>query len=156
MNDLRRIFPPELRELKAAARRSVELAGGGEQFQYVTCVRAAEISKYCSNSEDRQMRIDVAIEADREAGAPIIVGLMARLLGYDLVRREIAHGNQPMPSLEAAGAATSECLEVFQEYAKAMKDGKLDMVERTAVRREIAQAIRALTSIDEQVGGGGL
>ena len=76
-------------QLKAATRRAIDMAGGSDTFEHVTRVRQGQLSKYGLAGEDHAAcfaPIDVALEADIEAGSPIITEMMAKLQGYRLVR----------------------------------------------------------------------
>jgi hypothetical protein len=70
--------------LKAATRRAVDMAGGSDSFQHVTRVGQGQLSKYGLTGEDHQssfMPIDIALEADLEAGSPVIIEKLAALMG---------------------------------------------------------------------------
>ena len=137
--------------LKAATRRSVDMAGGGESFSHRTRVRATQLSKYGSTSEPETfMPLDVAVEADLEAGVPIILSAMAELLGYKLVpvSAEPAGELGPNDALRIA----NEMGDVIRTITEAMADGHVDAADRRTICREIDEAKAALRDVLNKVG----
>jgi sugar phosphate isomerase/epimerase len=141
----------ERKALKSAVRLALKLAGGPERFSHVTAVKCPELSKYASASEDRQARIDVALELDREAGAPVVLGEMARLLGYSLGQGE--RRDTAAATLADASRVARECLDVFNVVIEALADGRIDPTEGRACRQQIAEAIRELAQLDARIAG---
>ncbi len=136
--------------LKAATRRAVDMAGGGESFQQVTRVNATQLSKYGNPAESRSfIGIDVAVDADMEAGSPIILGAMADILGYRLVPA----GDPIM--VVAKPVTVHDALEIANEAADVVKaitealsnDDQIDGREERIITREIDEAIRAFQSV---------
>ena len=153
---MRTISDKQALTLKAATRRTVDMAGGGDAFQHVTRVKAGNLSKYGSNGEenlDKFMPIDVAVEADLEANSPIIVSVMAEMLGYKLV--PLAGGGEAAD----CGLALADVLKIANEMGDvirattaALADGNVDAAERKEITREIDQAMQALKAVMRKVG----
>lgn len=130
--------------IKAACRLAVDMAGGGKALASRSRVNPPALSKYGSQSEpDSFMPLDVAYEADLEAGTPVIATALAELLGFRLVAIEVPLATS-IPTLEQAFAVLKETVEVFQTYQDGISDGRLDMADRQALRLQVNQAIRAL------------
>lgn len=144
----------ERNQIKARTQQLIRLAGGVEFFAPVTGVNKAALSKYGSPSEpDSFIRADVIVELDRQIGAPMMVGMLAALLGYKLVPAE-----QDAPAGVGIGdiAETArETGEVVTQLATALADGALDPAERRGLRKEIAEATATLTRLDRKLAGGG-
>ncbi|MUZ53057.1 hypothetical protein GOZ97_07565 [Agrobacterium vitis] len=88
---MRAINKDQAAALKGATRRAVQMAGTAECFQHTTRVGKAPLSNYASTSEDNAekfMPLDIVLEADLEAGSPVITEQLARLQGYRLVKDE--------------------------------------------------------------------
>ncbi len=145
--------------LKAATRRSVDMAGGGDALQHVTRVRASYLSKCGSAGEDnadKYLPIDVATEADMEAGSPIILTAMADILGYRVI--PIVEGS----ALQIAAATPThkdltdlnrELTDVVRTLGDALDDEHLDGREKKEITREIDEAIKALQALQQRIGG---
>ena len=147
---MRSISDKEQLSLKAATRRALDMAGGQDAFQHMTRVRQAALSKYGSPAEDcadKYMPIDVAVEADMEAGTPIITGKMAELLGYKLVPIG-ASGDQSPLSVNDALRIANEVADVVKAITKALEnDGRVDCAEGREITREIDEAVQALMDV---------
>lgn len=135
--------------LKAATRRAVDMAGGGEAFSRVTRIKAGNISKYGSTNEEHEetfMPIDVAVEADLEAGSPIILSAMAEMAGYRLVPADAAPvvtQAAPLGLLDALAIA-NEAGDVVRAITEAVADGRVDGSDERTITREIDEAMKAL------------
>lgn len=128
--------------LKAASGRAIERAGGGTLFSDQTRVEAPVLSKYKAIHEETAfMPIDVAVDCDMVAGAPIILSAMASTLGYSvapMAPERVRYAPELVGSLiREAGEASAVILE-------AMADGKLTEAERAKIAKEIDQAAMAL------------
>ena len=144
--------------LREASRRSVVQGGGPERFQYVTRVNQGQLSKYWTHDPMRKqqlvMPIDVAVEADMEAETPVIVGEMARLLGYRLVRDDSA--------LKDAGEIEIGDIGQFQEAAHALSqtvlgaiaDGHVDRREGLAILDRCMDMLRQTYAMASKAQGG--
>ncbi|WP_176086912.1 hypothetical protein [Martelella sp. HB161492] len=132
--------------LRETTRRSVVQGGGPERFQYVTRVNQGQLSKYWTFDPDRRsqlfMPIDIAIEADMEAGAPIIVGEMARQLGYRLVRDEDVAGPSGELGHEDLLAFEEAAHRVIQTVLRSVADGHVDRGEGADILEKVALLLR--------------
>jgi len=152
---VRAISDKQALALKAATRRAVDMAGGSESFQYVTRVGQGQLSKYGLTGEDHQssfMPIDIALEADLEAGSPVIIEKLAALMGYRLVRDDTA---QEAKSLALADVARlSARVGAFAETAvDALDDGHVSAGEERDLLRELNKIRTQLTAIETKFGG---
>ncbi|MGV0878042.1 hypothetical protein V6767_12930 [Martelella sp. FLE1502] len=147
---MRVITEDDGRALKAASRRAVKAAGGGEALSLVSRVSAAQLSKYGLAGEDHAetfMPLDVALEADREAGAPIIAAALAAAQGFRLVS---ADGEDHAHDLDYRDVTTvSVAFAGFQTrmHEALSDDGKVDEAERRAIMRDFDKLMRALFQV---------
>lgn len=154
---MRSISDKQGKTLKAAARRSVDMAGGGGAFQYRTRVTEAQLSKYVSPNDDNAknfMPIDVAIEADMEAGSPIILTAMAELLGCRVVQVDhpAAFAASPLTFKDGLRIA-NEAADVVRAITEALEDENVDALEKKLITRQADEAIKALQDVLQRVGG---
>jgi hypothetical protein len=156
-DDVRSISDKQGKTLKAATRRSVDMAGGGDAFQHATRVNAASLSKYVSPNEDNAknfMPIDVAVEADMEAGSPIILAAMAEMLGCRVVPVDQGspEHDHPLTLMDGLRIA-NEAADVVRAITQALENENLDALERKEITREADQAIKALQLVLRKIGG---
>ena len=86
--------------------------------------------------------------ADLDILADDLPGLLHAL---GLARRAPAQAKSPH---DAFAAAVRECGDVAARVAEALRDGRVLPAEAEAIRREIAEARRALDVLEASVGGG--
>ncbi len=146
---MRSISDKQQLTLKAATRRAVDMAGGGDSFQHVTRARGPQLSRYGSTSEDnldKFIPIDVAVEADQEAGAPIILSAMAEMLGYKVVPHEAVHASTAHPiTVRDALRIANEAADVVKAITDALDtDNIIDAAEEKVITREIDEVMRTL------------
>lgn len=147
---MRSISDKQSLTLKAATRRAVDMAGGGDSFHHVTRVNAAQLSKYGSQAEEKSfMPIDVAVEADQEAGSPIVLSAMAEILGYQLVPIGATINVAAAPvTIKDALTIANEAADVVKAITEALSnDDRIDGAEERVITREIDEAIRALQGV---------
>ncbi|HBF32679.1 hypothetical protein [Rhizobium sp.] len=134
---MRAINDNQASALKGATRRAIKAAGTAENFQHVTRVKAPALSVYASTAPENMEKfigIDVAVEADLEAGAPIITEQMARILGYKLVKDDAAE--LPPMSLPTADdmLTLNAAVAMFVEaYRVAAADNHIDESEKRSI-----------------------
>lgn len=140
MNGQARLFPESVYlALKAAVRRACECAGGVTYLAERTRAASSLLSRYGSPSETMHMPVDMAIDADRLAGEPIILRAYAKALGFEIVPAESAEpGAEHMARHLGDVAKASGAL--VAEIGDAVADGKIDHHER----RRIHEAAEAL------------
>ncbi|NSX84437.1 hypothetical protein G6L86_02455 [Agrobacterium tumefaciens] len=148
---MRTISEEEIRSLKGATDASYKLGGGVTDFPLLTRVNVSTLSKYASfNDENSEalIPIDVAVEADRRAKSPVIVGAMARKLGYRLV---VDDERQP----EARPIDESDMMDLMSEFAdviKVVQEAKQTGTLGTAavtkrITKEVHELIRELKEL---------
>lgn len=153
---MRVISDRDLKKLKAATRFSVDGAGGSEEFQKATRVRQGQLSKYGLAGDEHMetfVPIDVAVEADLEAGSPIITEMMAKLQGYRLVRDE-AEAPEAGLTHRDISALNAEVGDVSRLAIEALDDGKVDAREKRDLMRELTDLKAQIALIEGKLGGG--
>lgn len=145
--------------LKAAIRRSLDQAGGGDAFQHVTRVKANALSSYASANEEKGstfMPVDVAVECDMEANSPIIVSAMAAMLGYKLVPCDEGRTVSNRESVTARDALriAREAADVVRAIDEATQDDHIDARERKDITGEIDELVKLLQCVQRRIGGG--
>lgn len=155
---MRTISDKQGKTLKAATRRSLDQAGGGDAFQHVTRVRANALSSYASPNEDKADKfipVDVAVECDLEANSPIIIAAMAAMLGYKLVPCDaaLAPVNPDAVTGRDALKVMRKAADVAQEIDEATQDDHIDAAERRAINREIDELVKTLQCVQRRIGG---
>lgn len=141
--------------LKAAIRRAIEIAGGARSFAAVTRIKEGNLSKYGSPNEEHAetfMPIDVAVEADLEAGSPIIVSAMAEMLGFKLVPINGVDENATVVTAADALNIANETGDVIRSITSALADGKICAADRKDITREVDEAVKALKIVLKKVG----
>ncbi|WP_176085741.1 hypothetical protein [Martelella sp. HB161492] len=141
--------------LKAVCRRAVDIVGGPENFQHCTRVGQAQLSRYTLPSPDFAkyfMPIDVALEADLEAGMPIITAELARLQGYRLVRDDVAYDGEPL-GYRDIGELNRGVGALLNAAFEAMEDGSVDPQEKRRLRRLLDKVRRLLAMFADRVEG---
>ena len=149
--DLRASTAGERLALKAAVRRAAKMAGGGASVQHALRVGEADLSRYGSPEHAaRHCPIDVALDLDREAGAPVIVAALAGLLGYRLVLvdAEPAQGVTP----DDISAVTVETAEAVKALCDRLGKGPASAADKAAIHKEIEEAVAALRTAQAHVG----
>nr|WP_210271367.1 phage regulatory CII family protein [Rhizobium sp. RM] len=137
--------------MKGATEASYKLGGGVTDFPLLTRVNVSTLSKYASfNDENREalIPIDVAIESDRRAKSPVIVGAMARKLGFKLV---VDDELQP----EARPINEADMMDLMSEFAdviKVVQEAKITGTLGTAavtkrITKEVHELIRELKEL---------
>lgn len=153
---MRVISDRDLKKLKAATRFSVDGAGGSEEFQKATRVRQGQLSKYGLAGDEHMetfVPIDVAVEADLEAGSPIITEMMAKLQGYRLVRDE-AEAPEAGLTHRDISALNAEVGDVTRLAIEALDDGKVDAREKRDLMRELTDLKAQIAVIESKLGSG--
>lgn len=153
---MRVISDRDLKKLKAATRFSVDGAGGSEEFQKATRVRQGQLSKYGLAGDEHMetfVPIDVAVEADLEAGSPIITEMMAKLQGYRLVRDE-AETQEAGLTHRDISALNAEVGDVTRLAIEALDDGKVDAREKRDLMRELTDLKAQIAVIESKLGSG--
>lgn len=90
------------------------------------------------------MPIDVAIDCDKAAGAPVILSAMAITLGYS-ISPIVSTSAKAEPAM--VGTLIREIGEVSAVVLEAMADGRISPNERNAISKEIDEALAALWAL---------
>lgn len=137
--------------LKAATGRSVKRAGGVTSLAAQTRVNEPALSKYAAQQEAGNfMPIDVALDCDMTAGAPVILSSMASIAGYTI---EPIRDAPDKLTPQMIGALIRETGDVSACLIDAMADGQLTPVERSQISKEIDEALEALWKVRASLRG---
>lgn len=90
------------------------------------------------------MPIDVAVDCDMTAGAPVILSAMAVSLGYSIAPLAAADAKAE-PAM--VGTLIREIGEVSAVVLDALADGRITDNERNAISKEIDEAMAALWAL---------
>lgn len=126
------------RLLTKAVQLGYERVGGIVAFADRTRPKVATLSKYASESDDNGltiMPIDVAIDLDKAAGAPIVTARMADVLGYDLVPKIAGMGAGLLTETDALDVMT-EAMDFVRSIRAALADGSICDADRAALQRD--------------------
>lgn len=154
---MRSATPDELKALKAASRQAVRAAGGGASFQHATRIREARISTCCSSADDLMddfLPLDVALEADREAGKPIILELMARLQGFSLVPLSAAEVREGVPDAGDLLQVAVVFGHFLDEFARAGADRIYTEGEKRIIHRWMEKTVNVIRDTAARAGVG--
>ncbi|KQT70578.1 MULTISPECIES: hypothetical protein [unclassified Aureimonas] len=154
MSDLRKSTGAMRLAIKAAVRRALTLAGGGESVQHATRVNGASLSRYASANPDHELNhapIDVVLDLDLEAGQPVILAAFADAQGYDIVRRERPDTASDMPWCAKMGILSKQDSAVLGQIGDALADGKISPAEGRCIVDEIEKEELLLRRLKERV-----
>lgn len=136
--------------LKSASGGALRLAGGGDAFALSTRIEAPRLSNCCNPMDAGAfLPVDVALDADLAAGAPVITAALAAAQGYDLTPREAPAGQTV--TLDGLAQLSRDIGAVVPALATALADGRLDAAERRDVTRVFDSAISTLTALRQTV-----
>ncbi|ASY68870.1 hypothetical protein V3589_02690 [Sinorhizobium fredii] len=144
---MRTILEQDLIALKGATEASFVLGGGLTSFQHFTRVGVANLSKYASKNDEQFIPIDVAIEADKRHGSPVIIAEAARQLGFKLEPLADADRVEPHELTDADGVTLSlETADVVRAIHEAhgKAHGRLSELSRKRISRELHELKRAV------------
>jgi len=141
--------------LKHASRAAIRLAGGGAAFALVTRIGETLLSDAQNPARgDVFLALDVALDADMEAGSPVITAALAEAQGYVLVRKDVASDSSLAPlSLENAAHLARHAGEAVSALIETLADGHLTEAERRRVSGELSDATAAFTAALNAVHG---
>lgn len=132
--------------LKAAVKRALALAGGAASFQHATRLHESNLSRAASpQGEDHHLPLDVALDLDREAGAPVVLSEFARLCGYRLAPLKAeAEGDIGVGDISRLMSASHK---TNAGLLAAIEDSHVSPSEAKAVAKDIDATIRELTAL---------
>lgn len=142
----------ERNALKSAARSALSLIGPAKQLVAVSRISEGYLSKCMNRDCPDFLSVDVALEADRLAGAPVIVSAMADLLGFRLVPVD----GEASSAFDAAKGLdhVADAVAMAQSMREAAADGRIDELERREISDRINGQIKALQDMLRAVNGG--
>ncbi|MBB4005828.1 hypothetical protein [Allorhizobium taibaishanense] len=153
---MRAINREQAAALKGATRRAIQMAGTAESFQHITRVGKAPLSNYASTSDDNAekfMPLDIVLEADLEAGSPVITEQLARLQGYRLVKDEPAAAAAKLNLMDLLSMdSVSNALKTV--VVEALDDGHISTGEARDIGREGEKLIKKIREIMSKAGAG--
>jgi hypothetical protein len=142
----------ERNALKSAARGALSLIGPAKQLCAVSRISESYLSKCINRDCPDFLPLDVALEADRLAGSPVIVQAMADLLGFRLVPTEGERASEF--NVEHAFNLVADAVAMAQTIREADADGRRDEREKRAITDQINGQIKALQDALRAVNGG--
>lgn len=134
-----RLADDKIAALKTATHALITEVGGLEAAASVCRVGVSVLSEYQSRRHvDRVMPLDVAMQLEEVAGAPIVTGALARMQGYTLSRPDA----DVVPSVGLAVAqAARNTGAAAAAFLEASADGHIDATEASEMRR-LLEAVR--------------
>lgn len=135
------------RALKTGFDQAVRAAGGGQVFAASTRVNPPAVSKYAAQQEaDTFAPLDVALDADLQAGGPYALRALAAAQGFDLAARS---GDAPAACetdqvCAVMARIAREAGETVASIAAICADGVVTPRERASGVAQIDTAISAL------------
>ncbi len=150
---MRLISEEMILSLKGVTDACYRLGGGVTSFALLTRVGVSTLVKYATLGERRDdgahehgatlIPVDIAVEADRRAGSPIIVSEMARQLGFRLEPLEVRIAiDTPLAETDVL-AIMDNATDVWRMARSAFADGRIDALERRELSQQIRRIIRA-------------
>jgi len=141
---------------KAAVRRCVQMAGGCNAAAQVTRVDAARLSRYGNLDSPEFAPIDVCLELDVAAGAPICLRALADVSGFELTPRNVDAATA-IDLAHAAGQVAKESGDLVSAAIEAGADGKLSPNEARRLHDEAAdlgdKVVRLQNIVRPAMGG---
>jgi hypothetical protein len=131
--------------LKAASRNVVTHAGTAAQLSAVTRVSESQINKYVGQPYPDFMPLDVVLDAELAAGAPIITQTLAAIQGYRLVPID-GPVNAPISARDAVSmvkGATDAAGVIFA----ATEDNFVDEGEKREIERKLISLVLNLQDV---------
>ncbi len=142
-----RTFPGSVhRTLKTSFRRLVDLMGKQESAASVTRVDYQRIGRYSRSYEALYPPIDVVLDIEGDAEAPLVTRTMADIQGYLLIKKPDVSGG-PLDA-RALGSLAKEQGEALSKFGEALADGDVSKEEAPDLRAEILDALTELAKID--------
>ncbi|TWF53243.1 phage regulatory CII family protein [Neorhizobium alkalisoli] len=150
MRAIRSILAEDILSLKGITDACLKLGGGMTSFAKLTRVVVSQLSKYASTSEEnfeQLIPVDIAVEADRRAGKPLIVEEMARQLGYRLELVDQPAAGRRKITDDDAMDLMKEAMDVIHALRTARADGKIDAADRKRITVEVRELQRELEEL---------
>lgn len=139
--------------LKAAFRRLVVMAGGGNEAAAQTRVAQQGLDRYGSAApehEDRFAPVDVIADLEAACGEPVVTRRLAELAGYVLSPLPATKGSVSLTRVSAE--AMRKVSKVFADLGEALEnDGTIDFDEDAQLHADIMEAHEVLQALDDQI-----
>jgi hypothetical protein len=123
---------------------------GASVFSSMSRVKAAELSKYAAQADERTIPIDVLLDAELVAGNPMVSRLLLEMQGYRIVPMDSDAPTEPA-TIDAVLRAIKETGDVATAWMIAHADGERDALDRRDIHREIDEAVAALLALRKGV-----
>ena len=156
---VRSIAPKEVRTIKGATAAAYDLAGGVSVVCHLSRASVSQLSKYASFNEENAetlIPLDVAVEVDRAAGSPVILGAYAQVLGLALVpiasETDTTVGDDDV-TMRDGHMVSKHAVELAHEIFEAHEDGRVDPLERKRIKGKIYELKRCLNNVLRRIGG---
>lgn len=135
--------------LKSSFRRMVRHLGGQEAAASLTRADHQRIGRYGRPHETMQSPIDVIVDLETEAGEPFVTRRLAEAQGYTIVRRPAIDRSGDLDARDLGGIA-KETGEAVAALGQIIAGGAItpQVIQHMNLRREIREAIEALTAVD--------
>lgn len=140
--------------LKAAFRRLVVLAGGGNEAAAQTRVGQQALDRYGSvnpEHEERFAPVDVIADLEAACGEPLITRKLAELAGYVLSPLP-TNGRGSVPLTRVTAEAMHKVSKIFADLGAALEnDGFINFKEDQQLHADIMAAHEVLQALDAQI-----
>jgi hypothetical protein len=133
--------------LKAATRYALESAGTLAEVAARTRVDPAQLSRYGNPENSQFVPLDVAMDLDHLAGAPVILRAYAERMGFELVPHE-ARVEKPAGLAEQIARVGGEAGDVLRVLADTYQEGVTPARARV-IDEQASEAIDALNDVRE-------
>jgi len=144
--------------IKGATAVCLKLGGGLTSFARLTRVSGPVLSRYIDihdpDNFEKVIGVDVAVEADRRAGSPMIISEAARQLGYRLVPED---GQQPQAHKLSDGDVMDfmkEAMDVFNALREARADGRICAADKKAIEEQLRELEREIAEVRANMAEG--
>lgn len=139
----------EIATLKEAVTDLVSACGGQERSAAMTRVSPSQMQRYTApDQSEYQMPVDVALALEMSSGNPIVTQFMAAQTGHVLISTKPDDETPLSQDIATVGRDTAK---LFEEWALAMRDGKISKQEAAGIEKRALDGINALASVIAEV-----
>lgn len=151
MSDLRPTNGRFLRGLKAAVRRTIEMAGGVSSFEHVTRVKAPVLSKYGSPDDEKYIPVDVLMDLLLDTRNHAVLSYMAAELGFKLVPLDVEPKGADLPGMEEVAGVFRNSSELIDAIILAVSDGKIGAAENRDLNKKLDRLVQYARGLQRQI-----
>lgn len=145
MNSPKPYIPREPASLKEAVTDLVTACGGQDRAAALTRVSPSQIQRYTApDQHDYQMPADVVQALEMACGKPLVTRFLAMATGNVLISTGPGDG---LPLSADMGAFGRDAASMFEEFSRAMADGKIEAREAADIERRAFAVIDAAASV---------